>query len=125
MRLKVAVKLALAAVIVLAACAGAAWGSSSALPVNLPVVDPTVPPDRAVEPIVMAGADFPGIAVPENLTAKAPFTDLQSCQPGGNTDDCNHNEYSPPQVDTSGAQNQLPVKGVRPDPLLGYRWQPE
>jgi hypothetical protein len=124
MRLKVAVKLVLAAVFVLGACAGAAWGSSRTLPVNLPVVDPTVPPNRAVEPIVMTGADFPGIAVPENVTAKAPFTDLLSCEPGSNTDDCNHNEYSPPQVDTSGAQNQVPVKGVDPDQLLGYRWQP-
>jgi hypothetical protein len=121
MRSKVALKLVIA-VAALAACAGAAWGASSALPVPLPVVDPTIAPNRAVDPIVMTGADFPGIAVPENLTAKAPFTDLIACQPGANTDDCNHNEYSPPQVDTSGAQNQLPIKGIYPNQLLGYRW---
>jgi hypothetical protein len=45
-----------------------------------------------------------------------------SCAPGGNTDNCNHNQYSPPEVDTSGVQNQLPVKGVYPNQLLGYRW---
>src|SRR6202035_1401563 len=124
MRVKVAVKLAVV-VAALAACAAAAWGASSALPVSLPVVNPTIPPNRAVEPIVMTGADFPGIAVPENVTAKAPFTDLLSCEPGANTDDCNHNEYSPPEVDTSGAQNQLPIKGIYPNQLLGYRWQPK
>ena len=96
--------------------------ASAALPASLPLVDPTVAPDRAVEPIVMTGADFPGLAVPQNQTAKAPFTDLVSCAPGGNTDNCNHNEYSPPEVDTSGVQNQLPVKGVYPNQLLGYRW---
>ena len=112
----------------IATCAGAgvAWSAPAAPSVNLPlpVVNPTIPPNRAVEPVVMTGADFPGVAVPENETAKAPFTDLLSCEPGANTDDCNHNEYSPPQVDTSGAQNQLPIKGVYPDQLLGYRWNP-
>ena len=54
------------------------------------------------------------------MTAKAPFTDLIACQPGANTDQCAHNEYSPPEVDTSGAQDQL--KGVYPSQLLGYRW---
>jgi hypothetical protein len=96
--------------------------ASAALPVSLPVVDPTVAPNRAVEPIVMTGADFPGLAVPQNQTAKVPFTDLVSCAPGGNTDNCNHNQYSPPEVDTGGVQNQLPVKGVYPNQLLGYRW---
>src|SRR5437879_3887011 len=110
MRLRSIVKVATAVVTVAAACACAAvaWGSFSGLPAKLPVVDPTVAPNRAVEPIVMTGADFAGIAVPENATAKAPLTDLVSCQPGSNTDNCNHNEYSPPQVDTSGVQNQLP-----------------
>ncbi len=97
-------------------------GASASLSASLPVVDPTVPANRAVEPIVMTGAEFPGIAVPQNETAKAPLTDLVSCQPGSNTDNCNHNEYSPPQLDTSGAQNQLPVKGVYPNQLLGYQW---
>jgi hypothetical protein len=105
-----------------AICAVAIPSASAALPVSLPVVDPTVAPDRAVEPVVMTGADFPGLAVPQNETAKAPFLDLVACQPGSNTDNCNHNEYSPPEVDTSGAQNQLPVKGVLPNQLLGYRW---
>jgi hypothetical protein len=117
-------RLGIAAAAALLSClgAGAAWSLPSAPSPNLPVVNPTIPPNRAVEPVVLTGANFPGIAVPENETAKAPFTDFLSCQPGSNTDNCNHNEYSPPQVDTSGAQNQLPVKGVYPDQLLGYRW---
>src|SRR5947209_3139891 len=124
MRLNSCRKLAIAAgtLAITGACAGAAWSSSSALPAPLPVVDPTVAPNRAVEPVVLTGADFPGLAVPENATAKAPFTDLLSCDPLGNLDTCNHNEYSPPQLDTSGVQNQLPVKGIHPDQLLGYNW---
>jgi hypothetical protein len=116
----------LAAIAIAAICLGVVGSSTAALPrsIPLPVFNPTVPPDRTVEPVVMLGADFPGIAVPQNETAKAPFTDLVDCQPGGNTDNCAHNEYSPPQVDTSGGQNQLPVKGVYPSRLLGYRWQP-
>ncbi|MFL5822810.1 MAG: hypothetical protein ACJ764_05140 [Solirubrobacteraceae bacterium] len=109
------------------ACAGAAWSSPSPRQLPLPVVDPTVAPNRAVEPVAMTGADFPGIAVPQNATAKAPFLDLVACQPSAKsdyTDDCNHNEYSPGELETSGAQNQLPVKGVTPGQLLGYRWQP-
>jgi hypothetical protein len=90
--------------------------------VSAPVVDPTVAPDRSVEPVVLSGADFPGWAVPTNTTAKAPFTDLADCQPGSNTDNCQHNRYVAPEVDTSGVQNQAPVKGVLPSRLLGYRW---
>src|SRR5947209_4860986 len=91
---------------------GGASDAALHLAVHLPVPDPTVAPNRAVEPIVLTGAAFPGIAVPQNTTVKAPFTDLVSCPPGSNTDGCTHNEYSPPQVDTSGAQNRLPIKGV-------------
>ena len=94
----------------------------------LPVVDPTVPAGREVEPVVLTGADFPGLAVPQNFTAKAPLTDLYNCQiqkqqsnPTG-TENCDHNGYSPPEADTSGAQSQVPVGGVTPDRLLGYRW---
>jgi hypothetical protein len=115
-------KLVGAAVVMVTAAGGAAASASFTTPIPLPVVDPTVAPDRAVEPVVMTGADFPGIAVPQNETAKAPFTDLVSCPPGSDTNGCAHNQYSPPEVDTSGIQNQLPVKGVYPKQLLGYRW---
>src|SRR2546423_9137256 len=111
----------LVASMALAAAIGAGHTASATA---LPIVDPTVAPERAVEPVVMTGADFPGVAVPQNETAKAPFTDLVDCPPGSNTDNCAHNEYSPPQVDTSGVQNHAPVKGVYPNQLLGYRWQP-
>ncbi len=115
-----------AAVAIGAICLAGVGSSTAAprVPIPLPVVNPTIPAGRAVEPVVMTGADFPGIAVPQNETAKAPFTDLVDCQPGSNTDNCSHNQYSPPQVDTSGVQNQLPVTGVHPDQLLGYRWNP-
>jgi hypothetical protein len=89
---------------------------------HLPLVDPTVPANRKVEPVVLTGADFPGWAVPSNTTAKAPFTDLADCKPGSNLDTCQHNRYVTPEVDTSPEQNQLPAKGIPTDRLLGYRW---
>lgn len=117
-------RLAVSVAAVTGAClaVGGASDAAPSLPVHLPVPDPMVAPNRAVEPIVLTGADFPGIAVPQNETAKAPFTDLVSCPPGSNTDGCAHNQYSPPQIDTSRAQNRLPIKGVYPNQLLGYRW---
>src|SRR2546421_11801651 len=89
---------------------------------RLPLVDPTVPANRKVEPVVLTGADFPGWAVPSNMTAKAPFTDLADCPPGSKLDDCQHNRYVTPECDTSSGQNQLPAKGIPTDRLLGYRW---
>jgi hypothetical protein len=89
---------------------------------HLPLVDPTVPANRKADPVVLTGADFPGWAVPSNTTAKAPFTDLADCPPGGNTDNCQHNRYVTPEVDTSSGQNQLAAKGIPTDRLLGYRW---
>src|SRR5437868_2154882 len=116
--------------LVLAACllaAGAGGGgavaAAAATPsAHLPVVDPTVPANREVEPVVLTGADLRGWAVPSNTTAKAPLTDLADCPPGSNTDNCQHNRYVAPEVDTSSGQNQLPAKGVPTDRLLGYRW---
>jgi hypothetical protein len=96
-------------------------GAGSSTP-GAPVVNPTVAPDRSVQPVVLTGADFPGWAVPENTTAKAPFTDLAACPPGSNTDNCSHNGYSAPEVDTSGVQNKAVTKGILPDRMLGYRW---
>src|SRR4030081_795871 len=99
--------------------AGAQVTTAAAAPsAHLPVVDPTIPANRKVEPVVLTGADLPGWAVPSNTTAKAPFTDLADCQPGSNTDSCQHNRYVTPEVDTSAGQNQLPAKGIptdRPD----------
>src|SRR5436305_1182289 len=116
--------------LVLAACllaAGAGGGGAGAAAAatpsaHLPVVDPTVPANREVEPVVLTGADLRGWAVPSNTTAKAPLTDLADCPPGSNTDNCQHNRYVAPEVDTSSGQNQLPAKGVPTDRLLGYRW---
>ena len=88
----------------------------------LPVVDPTVPANRQVEPVVMTGADFPGWAVPSNQTFKAPLTDLADCPPGSNTDKCQHNRYATPELDTAGIQKQYGPKGILPDRLVGYRW---
>ena len=116
-----------AAVAIAAACVAGVGSSTAApsLPVPLPVVNPTVPPDRAVEPVVMTGAEFPGHRrARERDRQGAVHRPRRRARRAANTDNCDHNEYSPPQVDTSGVQNQLPVKGVYPDQLLGYRWQP-
>src|SRR4051794_5512609 len=93
-------------------------GQQSASSPSPGVVDPSVPPDRAVEPVVLTGANFPGWAVPANQTAKLPLTDLADCPPGSNTDNCQHNRYSNPEVDTG----QGPAEGTPTRELLGYRW---
>jgi hypothetical protein len=105
-----------------ATAAGPGATATAASSTGLPVVDPTVPADRRVEPVVLTGADFRGWAFPQNATAKAPLTDLADCPPGSNTDNCQHNRYVQPEVDSAPAQNRLPVKGVPTDRLLGYRW---
>jgi hypothetical protein len=64
-------KLVVAATAMAMAAGGAAASASFTAPVPLPVVDPTVAPDRAVEPVVMTGADFPGIAMPCRYRAAA------------------------------------------------------
>jgi hypothetical protein len=87
-----------------------------------PVVDPTVPPDRAVEPVVLTGANFPGWAAPANQTVKMPLTDFADCPPGSNTDNCQHNRYAQPEFDTGTYQGQAPIQGTPVKELLGYRW---
>ncbi len=91
-----------------------AWG---ALP--LPVVDPTTPAQRDTEPVVLTGKDFPDWSARSNATVKLPLTDLIGCNElQGSRDDCAHNHYEPPEVDTQGTLGE----GVPTDRLLGYRW---
>jgi hypothetical protein len=86
-------------------------GSSTALP------DANTPPVRASEPIVMTGQQFPGLSAPANQTAKLPLTDLIDCH-STNTDNCSHNHYANPEVDTGSKLGG----GTPVDRLLGYRW---
>jgi hypothetical protein len=83
----------------------------------LPVVDPTVAEQRDTEAVVMHGSDFPTWAVPGNVTAKLPFTDLMCVEQVSN--DCDHNHYAAPDADTGAAA------GVGPDvnKITGWRWQ--
>src|SRR3954466_8080398 len=98
-----------------------AWGAL------LPgVVDPTVPAERGTEPVILTGAQFADWSARSNATVKLPLTDLIGCskafqdgQPGENDrDNCPHNHYEPPEVDTQGALGE----GVPTNRLLGYRW---
>jgi len=97
-----------------------AWGQ---LP--LPVVDPTTPAARDTEPVILTGSAFGEWSVRPNVTVKLPLTDLIGCNElqheleGGSRDDCTHNEYAEPEVDT--ADGPIP-EGVPVDRLLGYRW---
>src|SRR5256885_14618697 len=87
-------------------------GSSTQLP------DPTAPPARETEPIVMTGQQFPGLSAPANQTAKLPLTDLIDCHTT-NTDTCSHNHYDTTgEVDTGKALGS----GTPVNRLLGYRW---
>ncbi len=107
---------AAAVVFVALALPALAW---SALP--LPVADPTTPAKRDAEPVVLTGKDFPDWSARSNVTVKLPLTDLIGCneaQNGGDRDDCAHNHYEPPEVDTQGTLGE----GTPTDRLLGYRW---
>lgn len=86
----------------------------------LPVVDPTVPAVRAVDPVVLTGAHFGDWAVPENVTAKAPLTDLLDCQ--SFDEQCEHNTYREPDVDSSDV---VAPEGADVSTLSGWRWDPE
>jgi hypothetical protein len=102
----------------LAALVAAFAASSSAAP--LPVVDPTVTAAHDADPVVLKGSDFAGWAVPANQTVKLPLTDLASCQ--SFDEQCDHNHYAPPEVDS---QSVAPQAGVATNRLLGYRWNPK
>ena len=86
----------------------------------LPVVDPTVAADRSVDSVVLTGAHFGSWAVPENVTAKAPMTDLLDCQ--SFDEECEHNHYDAPEVDSSSA---VAPQGTDVGTLSGWRWDAE
>ena len=83
---------------------------------NQPPSDP-----RASEPIVMRGVDLAGWSVPANQTVKLPLTDIPQCNYSGNTDNCAHNHYAQPEVDTGDKLGA----GTPTDRFLGYRWDPQ
>jgi PKD repeat protein len=84
---------------------------------GLPTVDPTVPAERDTEPVILAGQNFGAWSVPSNQTANAPAKDLTTCLEI-EREDCEHNHYEQPEVDTAGGQ----PSGTPTDRLLGYRW---
>jgi hypothetical protein len=116
--------------LVLAALAAAVAAGSSAS-AAVPVVDPTVPAKHDADPIILTGADFPAWSARSNQTAKLPLTDLQDC--AGTVDpsrgsspndwlvadqDCAHNHYATPEVDTGNSLGD----GTPVGRLLGYHW---
>ena len=82
-----------------------------------PLVDPTVAAVRTADAVVLTGADLPGWAVPSNVTAKAPLTDLKDCQSFDAA--CQHNRYVDPEVDS--ARVAAPA-GPDVTTLTGWRW---
>ncbi|MDQ6914992.1 MAG: hypothetical protein M3155_04190, partial [Actinomycetota bacterium] len=93
-----------------------------------PTVDPTVAAARDTEPVVLTGKDFPDWSVPANQTVKVPLTDTVDCHaqpqpppnpPDTSTDQCSHNHYADPEIDTARAQGPA---GTPIDRILGYHW---
>jgi hypothetical protein len=83
-------------------------------------VDPTVPAKRDTEPVVLTGASFGEWSSNSDASVKLPLTDLIGCNEAQhNRDNCSHNDYVKPEVDTGG---QTVRPGVPVDRLLGYRW---
>jgi hypothetical protein len=81
-----------------------------------PLPDPTIPAARDTEAVVLHGSDFPTWAAPGNVTAKLPFTDLTCVQAAGQ--DCGHNSYVKPEVDTGATAGSGP--SVRA--LSAWQW---
>ena len=81
--------------------------------VNAPPADP-----RSSTPIVLHGADLGSWSVPSNVTFKLPLTDILTCPQPSSRDNCMHNHYATPDVDTKDALGQ----GTPTDRFLGYRW---
>ena len=81
-----------------------------------PLPDPTVAAQRDTEAVILHGADFPAWAMPGNVTAKLPFTDLTCVQAAGA--ECAHNHYATPEVDSGK------TAGPGPDvtKITGWRW---
>ena len=95
--------------------------ASAQAPPSLPLVNLAVPAARDATPVVLTGSDLGTWAVPQNVTAKLPLTDLGQCQvPNGtNTDNCAHNNYAKPEVDTGNTLGD----GIPVDRFLGYRYE--
>ncbi len=83
----------------------------------LPVPDPTVAAARQVDPVVLTGEAFGTWAVPSNVTAKAPLTDLFDCQ--SFDEQCEHNHYEDPEVDSS---TLVAPEGTDVATLSGWKW---
>jgi hypothetical protein len=106
--------LAAATALLVLLAAPPAWGQ-----LGVPVVDPTVAPERDVEPVVLTGSQLGDWSARSNATVKLPLTDLLGCNElQGSRDDCAHNHYAEPEVDTRGSLGE----GTPVDRLLGYRW---
>jgi hypothetical protein len=101
----------------LVALALAAVPSVPASAQDLP--NPTAPPPRGTEPVILHGSDFGDWSAPPNFTARLPLVDLQDCQTFDER--CQRNHYAPPHADTGGTFGQ----GVPTERLLGYRWDAE
>ena len=85
----------------------------------LPVVDPTIPPNRETEAVVITGAQLPDWAAIQNVPAKLPATDVFYCVNPVERDGCPHNHFARPEINT---QPLLQQAGPATDRILGYRW---
>ena len=85
----------------------------------LPVVDPTIPPNRETEAVVITGAQLPDWAAIQNVSAKLPLTDIAYCVNPVEREGCPHNHFARPEVNT---QPLLQQAGPDTDRILGYRW---
>jgi hypothetical protein len=86
---------------------------------------------RETEPVVLTGANLPGLAVPADVALKAPSVEAKQCLVNeggaGNTpltpdDACKHNTYEDPDASSSDVTNEAGIEGPATDHLLGYRW---
>src|SRR3954447_24813334 len=95
-----------------------AAGLALAAPAAAQSPDLNQPPARASEPVVLKGSALGNWAAPANQTAKLPMTDLFDCPQVDNRDDCAHNHYVQPEVDSGDKLGT----GADVDRLAAFRW---
>ena len=96
--------------------------ADAALPVPLPGQTPqpdvNAPPTTVDQPVVLKGVDLGSWSVPANQTVKLPLTDILDCPQPSNRDNCQHNHYANPEVDTGERLG----RGYPVHRLAGWRW---
>ena len=120
-------KLVVAAVAIATVCLAGVGASSAAptIPIPLPVVNPTVPPDRTVEPVVMTRRGLPGHRRPaERDREGAVHRPRRLPRPGATPTTAPTTSTRRRRSIPAASRTSSRSRACTPNQLLGYRWDP-